>query len=78
MRLGVHFGGKMEEGMVVRVFCDLELLLDGLSFLPFLLRFIYSQSNWSNQKYCRGGDRNAVMENNLRTIIRVRVWPECF
>lgn len=69
MRTGTHCGGEMEDGMVVTVFCDLELLPGKLSFLPFLLRFIYSQSNWSNQKYSKGRDRNVVMENNLRTIV---------
>lgn len=68
MRIGTHCGGKIEDRMVVTVFRDLKLLPDRLSFLPFLLRFIYSQSSWSNQIQSRHRDKNAVMENHLTTI----------
>lgn len=70
MRIGTHCGDKVEDGMVATVFCDLELLPDRLSFLPFLLRFTL-RATGPNQKYSKRTDKNVVMESNLRTMVLV-------
>lgn len=58
----------MDKEMAINMLCGLECLPLGPSFPLFLLRFLYTQSNWSNQKYPGGGVRNVVIENNLITI----------